>query len=248
MNASDLAIRLIEFRSGGARPAIAEAETAIVDSTDAYAVQSLVANAVGPIGGFKTGRRPGQPQIMAPIFGKDVRRSPASFGRDEIDRIGIELEIGFRIETPLPDPNGADFESGARACVSAVAALEIVDTRLADIESASPLLRLADNQINGGLVYGKPRRDWQAMDLRSARATLCLGDEVVLDGIAEVPGGDAFETFCALVRKIGAHCGGLQPGHVVITGSLNGMPFVERGTPVRGWIDGLGEVAAEFPL
>lgn len=242
-----LADRLIFARNGGPRVPPANVSDSVASACDAYTIQRRVAEAVGAVAGFKTGRRAGQDQIMAPIFQKDVRTSPAVFTRADIDRIGIELEVGFIVDRPLPDPESADFESQARACVSAVAALEIVDTRLTDIEAAPPLLRLADNQLNGAVVIGAPRADWQALDLTTVSARLNLGSQTVLDGSADVPGGDAFATFCGLARMIGSHCGGLRSGQVVITGSLNGMPFIERGTPVRGWIDGLGDVAADFP-
>ncbi|MCP3056692.1 hypothetical protein [Aurantimonas marianensis] len=243
----DRADRLIGARNGGPKLSTGEMADAVASACDAYAIQRRVAQAVGPVGGFKTGRRPGENPIMAPIFQKDVWRSPAIVSGADFDRIGIELEVGFLVNTPLPDPESADFECRARACVSAVAALEIVDTRLTDIETAPPLLRLADNQLNGAVVIAAPRADWQALDLGTVSARLNLGSQTVLDGSADVPGGDAFATFCALARMIGAHCGGLKSGQIVITGSLNGMPFIERGTPVRGWIDGLGEVAADFP-
>lgn len=243
-----MASRLIIARGGGPRLSPQQVGDAPRNPAEAYEIQSLVAQATGPVGGFKIARRPGQPQIMAPIFRKDVRPSSATFGRHEIDRIGIELEVGFLVRSPLPDPEDEAFAARARDCVSAVPVLEIVDTRLADLESASPLLRLADNQINGALVVGTPRDDWQGMPLETVNARLTLGAQTVLDGPSPVPGGDAFETFLHLARMVGSHCGGLRPGHVVITGSLNGLPFIERGTAVRGWIEGLGEVAADFPL
>jgi 2-keto-4-pentenoate hydratase len=235
-------------RNGGPRLSPQQVGDAPRSAAEAYEIQRLVAQAIGPIGGFKIARRPGQPQIMAPIFRKDVRTSPAIFARHEIDRIGVELEVGFLVKAPLPDPEDEAFATRARDCVSAVPVLEIVDTRLAHLESASPLLRLADNQINGALVVGTPCDEWQGLQLETVNARLTFGSQTVLDGPSPVPGGDAFETFLHLVRMVGPHCGGLKPGHVVITGSLNGLPFIERGTAVRGWIEGLGEIAADFPL
>jgi 2-keto-4-pentenoate hydratase len=46
---------------------------------------------------------------------------------------------------------------------------------------------------------------------------------------------------------IGTHWGGLREGQVVITGSLNGLPFIDRPSSARGAIDGLGTVEAVFP-
>ena len=212
-----------------------------------YAVQRAVVEAIGTVGGFKTARRIGEPQIMAPIFAADIRLSPGAFDRSVLHLIGIELEIGFRVRAPLPEPGSVGFPERLRECVDLVPTLEIVDTRFGDIEGASALARLADNQINGGLVVGEPVSDWQGLDLSSVTARLELGEDVVLDGPAPVPGGDAFETFLRFAEMVGDHCGGLRPGHVVITGSLNGLPFIERGTRVRGWIAGLGSVEAAFP-
>lgn len=247
MPPQEIADRLLAARRGGPKLAPGATGGRPASSEESYRVQALVAAALGPVGGFKTARKPGVPQIMAPILAADVRTSPAVFGPSELDLIGIELEVGFVVERPLPEPEHPEFAALAREAVSAVATLEIVDARIAAHETADPLLKLADNQINGGLVVGTPRRDWQGLDLSRVAARLDLGGETVLDGPAEVPGGDAFETFCALARMVGAHCGGLKPGQVVITGSLNGLPFVERGTPVWGRIEGLGEVRADFP-
>ena len=131
--------------------------------------------------------------------------------------------------------------------MAAVAVHEIVDTRLADLDGAGPLLRLADNQLNGALVIGEPRADWHDLDLATVTAKLTLGDETVLNGPAFPPGGDAWETFLGFARMVGTHCGGLREGQVVITGSLNGLPFIDRPSSASGAIEGLGTVEAVFP-
>lgn len=240
-----LAQQLIVARNGG--PAIDPAsQRNWLNAELAYAVQSAVVAEIGPVGAFKTARNPDQPTIMAPIFKKDVFNSPARFEPDRFGLIGIELEIGFVVLKNLPPLNAPDFRDRARFCVAPAAVIEVVDTRLTDIPNASPMLKLADNQLNGGLVVGDTLRDWQGADFTSVTATLRFDDDLVLDGSCEVPGGDAFESFCALAELVGGHCGGLKAGHVVITGSLNGMPFVPQGTRVEGTITGIGEVSAQF--
>lgn len=243
---AELAGKLINARSSGGQVGHIE-ETALRDENDCYEVQGRVAAALGPVGAFKTARKPGQPQIMAPILAADVRRSPAVFGPDELELIGVELEVGFLVTGELPDPRQADFNERAQSRVAPVPVLEIVDTRYGDLRAAGPLARLADNQINGALVTGAPRSNWNGLDLKNVTARLKFGDETVLDGDVPVPGGDAYETFCAFARMVGVHCGGLRPGQFVITGSLNGLPFIERGIRIRGCIKGLGDVEADFP-
>ncbi|WP_347309575.1 2-keto-4-pentenoate hydratase [Defluviimonas sp. SAOS-178_SWC] len=218
-----------------------------IDAATAYAVQRLLDEDFGPAGAFKVACKPGQPVIMAPIYADRIFDSGAVVPADGDAEIGIELEVGFRFLAPPPDPSDPAFSDRLREAVSVVAAIEIVQTRLTDTESASPMLRLADNQLNGGLVIGDELRDWQGLDLGTVGARLSFGDEVFLDGQAPVPGGDAFRNLEALVRLVGNHCGGLRPGHVVITGSLNGLPYIRRGRKVSGRIDGIGAVSADFP-
>lgn len=241
-DATGLAEALLAARRGGS--AVTGPEPASLD--EAYAVQRAVAAALGPARAFKTGRKAddGVP-IMAPIL--DLRPSPARYGAAELVLIGVELEIGFLIEAPLPPVDLPDFAERAADCIAAVPVIEICDSRLADPEGAAPLLRLADNQLNGGLVVGTPVADWRDLDLRRVSAWLKVGDETLLDGEAAAPGGDPYASFCELARLIGTHCGGLAPGQVVITGSLHGLPWIGRGRRVEGEIRGLGRVEVDFP-
>ena len=238
-----LARALLAARRAGGRTD--GSEPMPTDRDAAYRVQAAVAAGWGAVGAWKTGPRPGGPPIMAPIFADRVRASPAAFAPGELDLIGVELEVAFRVTAPLPDPRAPDFARAARDCVAALPAIEVVDARIAAGPEGPPLLKLADNQVNGGLVCG-PEADGFG-PLSAMEAELTIGGEVVHRGPAEVPGGDAFEHFAAFARMVGRHCGGLAAGQVVATGSLTGLRFIGRGLPVHGRIEGLGEVRAEFP-
>jgi 2-keto-4-pentenoate hydratase len=214
---------------------------------DAYRVQAIVSAHLGPVAAFKTGRKSSsEPPIMAPVHVDMVRTSPAVFRHGEFRLIGIELEVAFLVHDVLPQVDAADFADRARHCVSALAAIEIVDSRLADMDAAGPFWKLADNQVNGGLVYGQPVRDWAGIGLRSVAACLEVDGQVVVDGSSDVPGGDAFEIFCAFARTVGSHCGGLVPGQYVTTGSVSGLRFIDGERKVSGRISGLGRVEATF--
>ena len=244
-----LAERLLAVRQGAPGITPEELDGFPATAQAAYRVQTLVTETLGPVGGFKTARKPGvEEQIAAPIYSRSIKPSPAVFTSAEIDRIGIELEIGFRINQPLPDPADPDFEELVRQRVSPVAVIEVCDTRLEVLDAATPLQKLADNQLNGGLVVGEPCDDWDTLDMSSVNTELVFGSQKVLSGPAAVPAGDAFKTLLGIARQLGNHCGGLQPSHFVITGSVNGLPFIERGVPVYARIEGLGELRVEFPL
>jgi 2-keto-4-pentenoate hydratase len=246
-NLRQIADKLLEARKSG-RPLRGETPaTGPASIEEAYAVQRLVAESLGAVGAFKTGRKaPDETPIMAPVPAAMVRASPARFGPGELTLIGIELEVAFLVREPLPRADHSQYAERARACVSPLAAIEIIDSRLEDFEAAGSLWKLADAQVNGGFVYGEPVGDWSDIDLTTLEVRLDIDGITVDDGPANVPGGDAFDVFCAFARLVGDHCGGLVPGQYVTTGTLTPMRFIEPGRQVTGHVAGLGTVAAGF--
>jgi len=236
-----LVAQLLAAREGGAKlPA-----TAGEDLTRAriFAVQEAVAARLGPVGGFKVACPADAPIVIAPIMACDVYQTPAEITVSVREDVGVELEYAFRLIASPPDRDATDFEARLRASVELLPAFELVQSRLADPKGAGAALKMLDNQLNGAVVLGEARRDWQGLDVTQAEARLVLGGETLLDGASPVPGGDAFATLCALTRALGDHCGGLQVGQVVITGSLNGLPWITPPTTAQGRIAGLGDVA-----
>lgn len=240
-----LANALLAARAGGAKLSRARADALALTAEDAYAVQQRVAERLGPVGGFKFANRPGTPAIMAPIQAAHTHASPAVVPTGG-EAVGIELEVGFRILSTPPAADAPDFRDRLRACVAPLAVIEVVQTRLADLDAAAPLLRLADHQLNGGLATGSGPSAWQGGPLSEVEAHLTFNGKPVLDGPVRLPFGDAFDCLAALVAMAGCHCGGVQPGQIVITGSLNGLPWLPPGTAVRGRLDGIGEVIVDL--
>jgi 2-keto-4-pentenoate hydratase len=236
-----LATALLLARNGGPKLPASAGEGLTRDRV--FTVQEEVAAKLGPVGGFKVARPFGAPIIIAPIMASDIHQSPATIQLAAGEEAGVELEYAFRLIAPLPDPGAPDFEAQLRHAVELLPVFELVQSRLADPNGANAALKMLDNQLNGAVVLGAPCADWHAIDITRAAAHLTLGGDTLLDGDAAVPGGDAFATLCALARALGDHCGGLQPGQVVITGSLNGLPWVQAPIVAQGDIAGLGGVS-----
>jgi 2-keto-4-pentenoate hydratase len=240
-----IAERLLAARAGG-RP-LADYADGPADEAEALAVQPLVAARLGPVGGFKTGRRdPAAVPLMAPIPADVVLPSGTTPDPATSRLRGVELEIGFRFDADPPPTDAPDFEARLRAAVTALPCLEIVESRLSDPDAAGALWRLADNQINGALVTGAPCAGWRDLGLALPAVTLRIGGVVVVEGAVATPGGCAFATLSAFVRTVGGHAGGLRRGHVVITGSLTGLRYAAAGDAVEGEIAGLGRVGTRF--
>lgn len=209
---------------------------------EAMAVHALVMAELGDVGAFKTSKTPENVQILAPIPASDVRPNGATFTGEELVQIGIELEIAFRVEHPLPALDDTDFADKLKKAVVAYPVIEVVDTRLAFLETCHPMMKLADNQSNAGLVYGAAVTDWQDLNLTNPGHKFTSGGQLVSDGPGTVPGGSAFEILEGFVKVAGDHCGGLQVGQFLTTGALSGLHWIEKGQTVHGEIDGLGSV------
>lgn len=237
--------RLLAARSG--MPFAAAPKDGPATVAEAHAIQAAVIARLGPVGGFKAGRsKDGEAPAMAPILRAAIRPSGTVIPPDESRLRGVELEIGFLLLADPPDLQASDFEARLRASVAALPALEIVESRLNEFEAAGPLWKLADNQINGGLVLGAPVADWLDCNLSAPAAGLRIGTETIWDGPGPVPGGDAFATLADFVATVGLHCGGLRAGQVVITGAMTGLHYARAGQAVYGHVMGLGTVSTNF--
>lgn len=227
--------------------AAADALVAPLDVAAAYRVQARTVAALGPVGAWKCSPRTpdGMPGAAAPIFADTVAASPARLSPDALFHCGVELELAFRIDRPLPERGADGFADAVRAAVTPVVVIEVVDSRMADFQARPALAKLADMQVNGALVVGAAAAgDWP--DVGAPHATLVLGGETVFDGPQEVPGGDAFRTLLDFAHDLGSHCGGLKTGQIVTTGALGGMRLVPPGTHAVGRIRGLGAVELTF--
>ena len=82
---------------------------------DAYQIQDAVVRQLGEtIGGWKVGvASAASAAFCAPIWMKMIRPSPAAYDARELRLIGIEAEIGFRLDRDLP--RGAVATSGCNA-------------------------------------------------------------------------------------------------------------------------------------
>lgn len=209
------------------------------DYDQALEIQRRVQETLGPVGGFKVARRPEGPPVIAPISMDSI--VPIGSDIAVADRLGIELEIGFEAITDhTPGMIGRPQDHFRPLIV-----IELVNNRLVGTEDDA-LLKLADMQINSGLVVGPSLETWDGRDFSNVRGRLRCGTETVIDGDVAVPGCSALGNLVHFLEHVGDHCGGLRKGQIVITGSLCGLPFFPSGTSVCGEIAGFGEVTCQL--
>jgi 2-keto-4-pentenoate hydratase len=214
---------------------------------DSYAIQEAVLRRLGErVGGWKVGFSPEGGIFCAPIYASKVHASPARLPARGFHLIGIECEIGFRIDQALAQRDKPYSRDEVLAAVSLHPTIEVVDSRYQDFRSLDRLQVLADNFSNGALVYGAAASGWQGMDLVHPPIA------VTADGkpFAECTGlraGDPIGLLVELVNHVAKQRGGMPAGTFVTTGTHTGMVFTEPGVTIRAEYGPLGRVEVSFP-
>ena len=139
---------------------------------DSYAIQDAVMRRLGELaGGWKVGYSPEGGVFCAPIYASKVHASPARLPASGFHVIGIECEIGFRVNQafgPRDRPYGRDDVLPASSLHPTI---EVVDLRYQDFRSLDRLQVLADNFSNGALVYGAAGSNWKGWTWCTRRST-----------------------------------------------------------------------------
>jgi 2-keto-4-pentenoate hydratase len=243
------AASLIDARRSGRRvPA-----RPIADAATAYAVQALVADAMGWFAGatprhWKSGGASRDAVLThAPLPPQGVGASPATAGDWPFHDRGIEAEVALRLGVPVDAARAASLDhAGALALVDALCvAIEVVDSRWVEALKAPDLARLADLQVHGALVLGA----WQPFAPRDWAAQTChvrIGDAPARAFQGTHPLGDPAFVLPAWLRHATRDGAVLPAGSVVTTGTWCGLLPAQAGDLVSVAFEGLGDVSVQF--
>ncbi|MER6221806.1 2-keto-4-pentenoate hydratase [Streptomyces sp. 900105755] len=155
-----------------------------------------------------------------------------------------EAEIAFVLKEDLADGNLDPAQ--VRAAVDyAVAALEIVDSRIADWD-ISLTDTIADNASSGLFVLAERRLTLDEFEPRETVMRLYADGVLVSEGNGAACLGDPLNALAWLARTARDLGDPLRAGQVVLSGALGPMVPAPPGTRIRAEISSLGEVTAAF--
>jgi len=251
----DLALRLRDAYRAGAVPPLRDG-LAAEDAAGAYAVQAMnTAYWVGQ-GRRIVGRKVGltakavqaQLGVTQPDFGvlfddmaiADGGVLPAA----RVLQPKAEAEVAFVLAADLASAE-VTREEVARAVAFAVAAIEIVDSRIADwkITFADTV---ADNGSSAFYVLGEERKALAGLDLWTCGMALEVNAEVVSLGAGVACLGHPLNAVTWLARTLAGQGTPLRKGDVVLSGALGPMVAIKPGDHVRASIGGLGSAAFTY--
>lgn len=247
MSPQQAAQLLVAARNGG--PVAPWRDIAPADRAGAYAIQDATLSAIGPVAGWKVGAKGPQAEPhCAPLPTPGVYASGVVLTGPAWRWRCVEVEVAFRLGRDL-DPHGELLppEELAEAFDAVLPAIEVVESRLAEGETADPLAHLADLQCHGALVLGSPCTLLPSkLDLRAVEASLSFGAV----STAQTRGGNPEQDVWRLLAWLAVHCAGrgqpLRAGQIVTTGSCTGLLTAPMDATVRGEIAGVGTVGLRF--
>jgi 2-keto-4-pentenoate hydratase len=155
-----------------------------------------------------------------------------------------EAEIAFVLGTDLPDP-GTSPEQVAAAVVAVHAAIEIVDSRIADwkITFADTV---ADNGSSAFFVLSRTGRPLADLDLWSCGMVLEINGAIVSLGAGAAALGHPLKAASWLARTMAQRGESLAAGDILLTGALGPMVALTPGDRVRAVVGGIGAVAFNY--
>jgi 2-keto-4-pentenoate hydratase len=221
----------------------------------AYAVQEFATADRIAAGARIVGRKIGltSPAVQAqlgvdqPDFGvlfddMDASAGPVSIGR--LLQPKVEAEVAFVLGADLAEGD-LGLEQVRAAVAHAVAAIEIVDSRIAgwDIAFADTV---ADNGSSALYVLGTLTRTLAEVEPVDVEMTMTRNGEVVSSGNGAACLGDPLLSLAWLARTARDFGEPLRAGQVILSGALGPMVAVEPGDTFEAHISGLGSVSVIF--
>jgi 2-keto-4-pentenoate hydratase len=213
---------------------------------DALAIQDATVRALGErIGAWKVANSIDGVLMRGAILEPRIFDSPARVSARLVPMLGVEAEIAFRFDAGLPARDRDYSYAEVAEAATALAAIEIVDTRFRSYKETPLLDRSADCISNGGFVKGKPRKDWRQADLKKIEVTLLVDGAVLVQGTGGHAAGDPLLPAVALANDL-RRSGGLPRGIIVTTGTYTGLNTVKPGQSVQARFAGLEPVDLRF--
>jgi 2-keto-4-pentenoate hydratase len=227
-----------------------------VDADGAYAVQAINTRYWQGQGRRIVGRKAGltaravqaQLGVDQPDFGvlfDDMRIADG----DRLDpartlQPKAEAEIAIVLGAALPDPN-TTADMVARAVETAHAAIEIVDSRIADwkITFADTV---ADNGSSAFFVLAEEGRPLDGLDLYTCGMVMEIDGKVVSLGAGAAALGHPLNAAAWLASTLAARGEPLQAGDILLTGALGPMVALTPGNRVEAIVGGLGRCSFTY--
>ncbi|MFT4113397.1 2-keto-4-pentenoate hydratase [Silvibacterium sp.] len=225
-------------------------ELAPRDLDEAYALQDILAEALGPVGGYKVGAAsPDSTPLFSPMPLWGGYSPSGALVADSYRRVrGVEGEIAFLLGKDLPARETPyTREELIEAIASAHPAIELLESAFEDPDKTPRLMTIGDLQSNGGFLYGPALEGWQNVDFTKESVKVVVDGAVRFEGTASnTAGTDLLRLVSYLANEGSKRTGGLLKGQWITTGSWSGKELATQGSRVEVSFSTFGSVFMSF--
>jgi len=177
---------------------------------------------------------------FAPVLASHLRPDGATVSAGSFIAPKVEAEIALVLRDGLAGPDCTE-QNVAAAVSGAVAALEIVDSRITDWQIALADT-VADLASSGAVVLGSAVTPPDGFDLRLTGMVLTGNGSLIATGAGAAALGGPLTAVAWLVRTLHPLGGSLQAGQFVMTGALHAAVSLIPGQHYRAEFNRLGPV------
>jgi 2-keto-4-pentenoate hydratase len=258
MNMTDHATLALRLRNAYAGGAVAPLRDGLdpADGISGYAVQDINTRSWMENGRRIVGRKIGltakavqaQMGVDQPDYGALFDDMQINDGgtllADKVIQPRAEAEVALVLASNITKASATPQDIAA-ATDYAVAAIEIVDSRIKDwkITFADTV---ADNGSSAFFVLGKDRKPLDGLDLFTCGMALEINDQIVSVGAGAACLGHPLNAAAWLARVMVANGSPLRSGDILLTGALGPMVAISPGDRVKASIGGLGSVSFSY--
>lgn len=227
-----------------------------MDINDAYRIQDTQLRAHVAAGRVLAGRKVGltsvamqkQLGVDSPDFGffftDMVHHEDAEIPAGSFISPKVEPEFGFVLKETLTGP-GVTREQAAAAIGEVYAAIEIIDSRIADWD-IKLVDTVADNASCGAIAVGTTPLDVSVEELTSVQCSLLIDGHRVESGTGADVMGDPVAPLAWLANVLGEQGVALEAGQLILPGSFTkAMPVVVDSTATADF-GSLGSLTIRF--
>ena len=177
------------------------------------------------------------------MFESQIHLRTARRPLPEQGRLGVECEIAVRLGQAIEDPPRNYHRATVSVLVDAcMAAIELVEDRYVDYRRVGAGTLIADDFFSAGCVLGTPCTEWSELALASVTGTMWINDECRGRGRGEDILGHPLDALVWFLNHAAGANLTLQPGCVVLLGSMVQTQWLESGDQVTIEVESLGKV------
>jgi 2-keto-4-pentenoate hydratase len=212
----------------------------------AHAIQvATAARLRDAIGGWKVAATPEGRVARGGLLRSRIVANGATLASSLVPLLGVEAEIAFRFDRDLP-PRASEYAyDEVAAAVTALMAIEVVDSRYRGYPNVPLLDRIADFMSNGAFVVGDTLPAWRSVNLAALDVELAFDGQSIVRRVGGHPSKDPLLPAIALVNDLRSDAG-LSAGQIVTTGTYTGLNYAKPGQVAKAIFHGLGAVQVRF--